>query len=302
GGAPAGTPPGAGVDAANPSFDVNTTGKFINQTPGFKALVQAYTDYQPIRMQTVSAPDDPPSDGTHHLYFSQQWGGNTIFFNLDDRSYRDIRLKTATGADDTGPRADNPDRTMLGQTQLQWFEQGLLDAQANGVTWKFVAVSSPIDQIGPIGGSFTIKNADGTYSNVESDGGKSWMGGYRSERNQLLQFIADNHIDHVVFLTTDDHQGRINELGYFTDSTDPTNSPAYQASYTRVPGVFQILVGPIGAGGPDVITDHSFANVKSLADSFASQQEARGIDPIGLDPSFPGLQNVFREGDPSADT
>ena len=294
GGAPAGVPYGAGVDASDPTYDVNATGTFMNKTLGFQNLVRAYQNYQPVRERTISAPADPRMDATQQLYFAQQWGANSIFFNLDDRSYRDIRLKTPTGADDTGPRADNPDRTMLDPSQLSWFEQSLLDAQAQGVTWKFVAISSPIDQIGPIGGSFTVTNADGTYSNVESDGGKSWMGGYRAERNTMLQFIADNHIDHVVFLTTDDHQVRINELGYFA-------VPGEQASYTRVPGCFQILVGPLGAGGPDAITDHSFANIQSIADSFASQQQKLGIDPIGLDPAFPGLANVYRDGDPDAD-
>jgi phosphodiesterase/alkaline phosphatase D-like protein len=295
GGAPAGVPYGAGVDASDPQFDVNTTGTYMNKTLGWHVLEQAYSDYEPIRMVTVHAPDDPRSDGTQQLYFAQQWGANSIFFNLDDRSYRDVRLKTPSGADDTGARADNPDRTMLGATELAWFEQSLLDAQAQGIAWKIVAVSSPIDQIGPIGGSFTIHNAAGTYSNVESDGGKSWMGGYRAERNELLKFIADNHIDHVVFLTTDDHQVRINELGYFAVPSD-------QSSYTCVPGCFQILVGPLGAGGPDAITDHSFANILSIANSFADQQIAAGIDPIGLDPNFPGLQNVYREGDPLADS
>jgi len=302
GGAPPGTPAGAGVDATDPANDVNTTGTYINQTPGFQAVQQAYTDYQPIRQQTVSAPGDPRSDGTQQLYFDQQWGANSLFLNLDDRSYRDIRLKTATGADDTGVRADNPDRTMLGKTQLEWAEQQLLDAQNNGTIWKFVAISSPIDQIGPIGGSFTINNsADPSappYTNTESDGGKSWMGAYRAERNAFLKFIADNHIDHVVFLTTDDHQLRINELGYFTQFD--ANGTPIQSSYTRVPGAFEILAGPIGATGPELSTDHSFANIQALAQSFASQQIARGIDPIGLDPHFPGLKNVTREGDPNA--
>jgi hypothetical protein len=273
-------------------------------------LVQAYTDYQPIRQQIVNAPGDPRSNGTQQLYFDQQWGANSIFFNLDDRSYRDIRMKTTGGADDTGPRADNPARTMLGATELAWVEQGLLAAQNDGTLWKFVAVSSPIDQIGPIGGSFTINNSGDPnttqpgYTSTESDGGKSWMGEYRPERNALLKFIADNHIDHVVFLSTDDHQVRVSELGYFTQFT--TNSLGYQApvqsSYTRVPGVFEIVAGPIGATGPDTITDHSIANIQALAQNFASQQQALGIDPIGLDASFPGLTNVSREGDPTAGT
>jgi phosphodiesterase/alkaline phosphatase D-like protein len=299
GGAPANAP----FNTTNTAFDVNTTGTFMHNNPGFQVVEQAYTDYQPISVATVVAPNDPRSNGTQKLYFDQQWGANNIFFNLDDRSYRDIRLRNAAG-DDNGVRADNPNRTMLGATELQWFEQSLLAAQQQGITWKIVAISSPIDQIGPIGGSFTINNSGDPstsqpgYTNTESDGGKSWMGGYRPERNAILKFIADNHIDHVVFLSTDDHQLRINELGYFTQF-DANNTPI-QSSYTRVPGVFEIVVGPIGATGPDGITDHSFANIQALAQSFTSQQIALGIDPIGLDASFPGLKNVSREGDPTA--
>jgi hypothetical protein len=69
----------------------------------------------------------------------------------------------------------------------------------------------------------------------------------------------------------------------------------------RVPGCFSLLVGPIGAGGPDAITDHSFDHIKALADARAQSEIAQGLDPIGLDPAFPGLSNVFREGDPDAD-
>src|SRR5262249_14469474 len=147
-----------------------------------------------------------------------------------------------------------------------------------------------IDQTGAIGSG--------------ADGGKSWMGGYRAERNALMKFIADNHIDHVVFLSTDDHQLRVNEVGYFTQFT--TNSLGFptpvQSSYVRVPGAFSIVAGPIGATGPDTITDHSFANIQSLANNLANTEIANGVDPIGLDPIFPGLKNVWREGDPTAGT
>jgi len=287
GAAPGSNPSGIGVDPTMPANDVNTTGSFMNQSPVFKTLTQAYTDYQPIRMRTVSAPGDARSNGTQQLYFSQQWGANTVFFNLDDRSYRDIRLKKpGTTTDDTGVRADNQDRVMLGQPQLNWLQQGLLNAQSQHITWKIIAVSSPIDQIGAIGSG--------------ADGGKSWMGGYRVERNRLIKFIADNHIDNVLFLSTDDHMVRINELGYFTQF-DANNTPI-QSSYVRAPKVFEIVAGPIGATGPDTITDHSFANIQSLAQALAGQQIAAGVDPIGLDPHYPGLHDVMREGDALADS
>ena len=275
GGAPAGTPLGQGVDATKVDYDVNKTGTFINKTEGFKTLLQAYKDYQPVREKIISSSNNSRTDKTEQLYFSQQWGANSIFINVDARSYRDIRLKTASGADDTGIRADNPKRTMLGTTQLKWLKDTLRNAQLSGINWKIIAVSSPIDMGG-------------------EDNGKTWIGGYRAERNELLQFIADNRINNVVFLSTDDHQNRVNELTYLTKPNDP-------ASMTRVPNTFTIVAGPIGASGPDNITDHSFSNIKLLADKLVVEQKKKGIEPLGLDAKFPGLQKVFREGDTNAD-
>lgn len=291
GGAPAAAP----NNTTDTSFDVNTTGTYKHDTAGFKTTLQAYDDYQPVRVETVSAPSDPRSDGTQKMYFAQPWGANSVFINVDDRTDRDIRLRKVSGtgtADDTGPRADNPGRTMLGATQLAWLEQTLLNAQQAGQTWKIVATSSPIDQIGAIGSG--------------DDGGKSWMGGYRVERNALMKFIADNHIDHVVFFSTDDHQLRVNEVGYFTQFTPvdvvingqtQTFQAPVQSSYTRVPGAFSIIAGPIGATGPDTVTDHSFAHILALANALAASEASNGVDQIGLDAAFPGLKAVMRDID-----
>ena len=393
GGAPAGgsvgsttgSPPfdflaGAGLDARDPANDVTPNDgsvPFMNKSGGFQTLQQVFENYQPISERgLINAPSDPRTNDTRQLYFAQQWGRNAIFINADCRSYRDIRMKTAANADETGSRADNPNRTMLGATQLAWLEQTLLDAEQTGTTWKFVNISDPIDQIGPIGGSLTLVNppttaeygtlgsitsivttgstnnmrtvtvtstvglvvgqgvsgtgvpanttisaintdgttfsinnnatiatgatlaltpAPSTYSPVTSDGGKSWMGGYRAERNALLKFIADHHVQNVVFLATDDHQNRINELLY-----SPSGQTGIQASYVEVPYCLEIVCGPLGATGPDLISNHSFALVKKLADSIANAQIAQNLEPIGLG-GYHGLQNVRRLGDPHAD-
>jgi len=302
-GGPTGTnmPTGRGVDArangaGNPGNinDVNTSAMdFMNRALGFRTLENVFLEYQPIADRgTVIAPGDSRTNGSRRLYSAVQWGRNALFVNTDSRSYRDIRLKTANAAaDDTGPRADNPNRTVLGATQLAWLKQTLLAAHNNGTTWKFVSVSDPIDQLGPIGGSLS-----GTLTSVNADGGKSYMGGYRGERNDLLKFIADNHITNVVFLSTDDHQNRINELYY-----SPTGQTGVQSSYMKVPYTFAIVCGPLGATGPETITDHSFANIKAIADSLANAQTAAGIDHVGLE-NYPGLHNLVREGDPTAGT
>jgi hypothetical protein len=150
-------------DAADAIVPALTSADFMNRSIGFQTLQRVYLNYQPIRENranpalpaaTITAPRDPRTDGTPQLYFAQRWGQHAIYVQLDDRSYRDIRLKTADGsADDTGVRADNVARTYLGKTQLSWVEQTLRQAELDGVTWKFVALSDPIDQIGSDRGS-----------------------------------------------------------------------------------------------------------------------------------------------------
>jgi hypothetical protein len=182
----------------------------------------------------------------------------------------------------SGPRADNPRRTMLGKTQLAWLERVLDDAQKQGVTWKIVAISSPIDHVGPFGPIFPW------------DGPKTWIGGYRAERTRLLKYIVDNRIDHVVFLTTDDHLNRVLGLSYLAE-------PGNEKTRTPVPGAFTVVAGPIGAVAPDRFTRHDYAAVKAVADKLAADERAADIEPVGLRANFPGLKQVFREGDPEAD-
>ncbi len=212
----------------------NTTGASVNSTDGFKTFVKAYNDYQPTR-ETIGV------DGLQKMYFAQSWGKNMTYISVDDRTYRDVRLSKTTGGDDTpaggtgSMRWADPTRTMLGATQLGWLQTTLLDQQASGQKWKIVSVSSPIDQNG-------------------NDGGKSWYGNYQFERTTLLKFIDDNHIDNVVFLSTDDHQSRVNELWY--------DLPG--GGKKRLESAFTIVTGPVGATGPNVVTNHSFSNLLNL--------------------------------------
>ncbi|MBV8817384.1 MAG: alkaline phosphatase D family protein [Acidobacteriaceae bacterium] len=323
GGAPAGgsvggsggndMPTGRGVDArgSTPGTNPNDAADllslsgtaFMNRSQGFQTLEQVFLSYEPIKETRasganglISAPNDPRSDSTKQLYFSQPWGKNAIYIQTDTRSYRDIRMKTSNGgSDDCGPRADNAARTYLGQTQLAWLEQQLLAAEQTGTPWKFVAVSDPIDQIGPISSTSGVATLS-TITGVNSDGGKSWMGGYRAERNALLKFIADRQIKNVVFLATDDHQNRINEVLYSPSSRTGYGSNGFlgQSEYVKVPYCISIVCGPLGATGPDAITDHSFSNIKAIADDLASKQGAAGIEPIGL-LTYPGLHDVKRD-------
>lgn len=290
-----GAPTAAASPNVNPSYDVNTTGSYNNGTVAFQTLNKSFLDYHPTaatidgtptgglaagNLQTgaggVVAPSDPRTNGTAQNYLARSWGQNATYIQLDDRSYRDVRLDVVGG-----PRADQAGRTMLGTTQLQWLKDQLLAAKASGSIWTVISVSTPIDQTG---------------GNQDS---KSWFGNYRAERNEILKFIADNGLQHVVFLTTDDHEIRTTQLQY---EPDPVNKPGV---FALVPGAFQILTGPIGAGGPDAVTDHSFANIQALLNSSGTGVDnnpdliAHGDPLIGL-VGLAGLSDVYRQYDPNA--
>jgi phosphodiesterase/alkaline phosphatase D-like protein len=300
---------GRGVDARNNGAgnpgngnDVNNSAAdYMNRSIGFQTLEDVFFSYQPIADRgRVVSPNDPRTNGTRQLYSAQQWGRNAILIMTDTRSYRDLRLKTADGSadDNSAPRANNSGRTYLGATQVAWLKKTLLDAHNAGTQWKFIVVSDPIDQIGPLGGALTLSNLPSfgqgsTYAPVNADSGKSYVGGYRAERNALLKYIADNHITNVVFIATDDHQNRINEVTY--SPTDTEN----QSSYVKVPYAFSIVAGPLGATGPDGITNHTFAMAQQLANSIVAAQSADGVEPLGLI-GYPGLHDLVREGDPTA--
>jgi hypothetical protein len=172
---------------------------------------------------------------------------------------------------------------------MQWLQGELLAAKRRGVTWKVIVVSSPMQQLGKA-----------SQVGIDLDTNKSWPGGYLCERNRLLAFIDSNAIDNVVFLTTDNHYTVINNLLYNPVPDDPT-SPLRRAR-----NAFEILTGPIGAISGR--TPLSAADIQGLARREADRKildvwngdapgrdgklqglKQAGLDPIGLEPDFPGL-------------
>ena len=262
-------------------------GGYVNKTAGYRARMQAYREYQPVREEIHRETGDPRTEDTHRFYGAYSWGANVELIVLDGRSYRDRQL---IGSAD--PAAFDCARSMLGPVQLAWAEQALLAAKRRGAVWKLVVVSSPIQVSG---GTAEI--------GADMDGIKSWVGGYRCERNRLLAFIDRNAIDNVVFLTTDNHYTAVNNLDYETVPGDPL-SPRRPAR-----NAFEVMTGPLGAGTGtppygrklDVAgLSRREADRKILAvwhgeaaDAAGRTLGLKGNDRIGLEAAFPGL---FLEG------
>jgi len=200
----------------------------------FEIGKRSFSEYTPIgQLHSTSDPDcaGPTQFRVKH------WGKDVDLIILDTRTCRSANVQTQCqvgGIVDLVPtlpssiRAqipfippqppagclaaiNDPDRTMLGTEQKVRFEDALLNSKAK---FKFVVTSVSIQQ------TFVLP-----YD--------SWEG-YGAERSEILNFIRDNEIKNVIFLTTDLHLNLMNEV-FIDNFTDPT------------PISYEVVTGPIGA-------------------------------------------------------
>ena len=222
---------------AAPSSDnrFDNTGKFINETNLYKIGLQAFQEYMPIRPETYGETGDPRTAGKTRLYRFRTFGSDAAIFVLDERSFRDPELENVPFNQITNPaqvkayqtKSYTPGRTMLGAAQLAQLKSDLLQAQNDGVTWKFILNPEPIQNLG-------ILNASDRYE------------GYAAERAELLNFIQTKAIENVVFITADFHVMMVNNLLY-QKTVDGT------PIRTRT---WEIITGPVAVDppfGPSVV-------------------------------------------------
>ena len=218
---------------ASPSSDphfAGSTAQFINDTPLYENGLSAFLDYNAIRDRSYGASSDPRFDGEHQLYRYNTYGADAATFMLDTRSFRDAPLEAINPTDPTDiarllTQSFEPDRTLLGRTQLDDLKHDLADADAHGITWKFVMLPEPIQNL-------TVGDAQDRYE------------GYAAERTELLRFIDQNSIDNVVFISADVHGTFVNNLTYQETPFGP-----------QIPtDAFEVTTGPVAADafGPDV--------------------------------------------------
>jgi alkaline phosphatase D len=201
----------------------------------YKNGVKAFRNYNPI---TYSAKKG--------IYRSFRWGKNLQLFFLDERSFRSAKADyggqcnnpPSSSSPDLAPTAppatralfsavvpslalppppacvatiNDPNRTMLGQSQLETFEQAV---KASSATFKVVVNEVPIQQFYAL-----------PYDRWE---------GYAAERTKLLTFLKDN-VKNVVFLTTDVHANMVNDARLQTlEPGGPVNT-----------GITEVTTGPV---------------------------------------------------------
>lgn len=228
--------------ATDPRFQ--TTTGLINDTPLFEQALQAFQEYNPLRPEfygTVGG--DGRMDRERKLYRYRTFGSDAALFVLDTHSFRDAAVTALAPSDYANPfavlafitKTFTPNRTLLGSQQLQDLKSDLLDAQQKGITWKFIAIPAPIQNLGPAGA-------------------ESRFEGYAIERAALLKYIADNNIQNVVFVAADVHGTIVNNLTYQTVA----------GGAQQTTGAFEVTTGAVAFDAPFGPTIYALATQANL--------------------------------------
>lgn len=173
------------------------------------AGIKAWTEYVPARVQY-----DPEADNLHdgfQLYRSLEFGDLAEIILTDERLYRSPQPEGPRGNRSAGEtnatpnfNADNEGRTMLGDTQREWFVDKVTSSNATWKLWTNAVMCAALQ----------VAAAAETYWWYDA-----WDG-YQQERRQIMSEIADASTDNFVAFTGDFH-------GYFA---------AYlQQEYTQAP-------------------------------------------------------------------
>ncbi len=216
----------------------------------YAAGIGAFLNYMPVRESGLL--NDPTCAGSP-LFRVFHWGTMADVIILDERSCRSSDVAVACAGDlaptlpppfrvqfglpPTPPPGclaaiNDPTRTVLGPVQKQAFKDALLNSTAK---FKFVINEYVIQQYWAL-----------PYDRWE---------GYAAERNEILNFIYNNGIENVVFLTTDEHATYVNEV--FRDRFE-NGFPAPPTTIAE-----EVVTGPIATSGLTRMSAPSCARASS---------------------------------------
>jgi phosphodiesterase/alkaline phosphatase D-like protein len=207
---------------------------------------KSFYEYMPISQRTITPAEEENCAGPPQFKVVK-WGKNLVdLIFIDTRSCRSASVENICRGDlaptlpseirqrfppfilPPSPPAgcleaiNDIHRTMLGATQKEEFKKALINSDAK---FKFIVSPDAIQQ---------------TYGNPYDE----WEG-YGAERSEILNFIRDNKINNVIFITTDKHLSLINEvfIDHFTDPRPIAN---------------EIITGPIASLTDQRILKKSF--------------------------------------------
>lgn len=167
-----------------------------------QAALRAYDEWMPVRISGTAR----PGDGTR-IFRSLRFGDLAELTMLDLRSYRDERV------DVDDPRLEDPRRSITGRVQHEWLVDRLTATPAR---WKLVGnpvmVAPMLMPPRPQSDQIALKDTTNPMAWGPAEPNTDEWDGYPGDRRRLLQQIADQGVDDVVFLSGDVHTAWGNEV------------------------------------------------------------------------------------------
>jgi len=177
-----------------------------------EAGTRAYHEWMPIRT--------PDEVDLFKIYRGFSYGNLVDIFMLDTRLYDRDQQSSEDAAD--------PERTILGPEQLSWLQNSLSSSTSTYKIMGNQVMFAPLLLLG---------------SPLNND---QWDG-YQAEQTELRNFLLDNSIDNVAFVTGDIHTSWANDIpsAEYVDSTG-AGSAAVEFVVTSVtsPGLDNINLSP----------------------------------------------------------
>lgn len=186
--------------------------------PGFMADltadgIQAWWEYLPARVDY-----DPDAAHLHdqfRLYRTLEFGDLATLTFTDERLFRNgppCEEAVEPRRRPTCPEAENPDRTMLGAAQRDWFVDEITSSTATWTLWGNEVMFVP------------LKAGEGEATIPYRR--EAW-GGFEHERNAIATRIRDAGVDNFVALTGDLHAylAGYMQVSYENPSEDPSTNP-----------------------------------------------------------------------------
>lgn len=232
------------------------------------AARQAYFEWMPIRATSPG-----------QIYRRLRFGRLADLSMLDLRSYRSQQVTQQTIG-----RADDPNRTITGDTQMNWLKKGLAESVCR---WKLVGNPVMITPVVfpplPAGITGAIAGMTGAVPQQGVPYNLDQWDGYQADRRELLTHLHDRKIQNTVFLTGDIHSSWASDL------------PLDAGTYPVTPSVATELVGTsVTSDNLDELTG-SPPRTTSVAVEAAFRASNRHIKMIEFDSHGYSILNVTPE-------
>lgn len=250
---------------------------------------QAFLEYSPVGPLVPIHDDECAADPLMRVF---HWGRDIDIIIPDERSCRSAdvevqcqgdpaptlppQLRARFGVPELPPPGClealyDPSRTMLGARQKEAFKAALQHSRAK---YKFVVNELAIQQFYAL-----------PYDRWE---------GYAAEREEILNFIREQRIENVVFLTTDNHATLVNEV-FIDRFTDP--EPVAEEFVTGPIATFTLQEEIVNSLGPEALT--AFHGLLNLVDMDCRQLDAESYGTVAYDPQT-GVATITIKDDTGA--